>query len=120
MKEAKEYARAEIDKMMKHTPEPWRRDMNSGLECDIRGPNSQKVALCFGLSNKGNLRGEEYKNECSANAARIVECVNACAGIENPAAIKDLIKAALAVQEYGYTFSDYDALKNALAALGIK
>lgn len=32
--------------------------------------------------------------EVLANATRIVACVNACAGIKNPEAVKDLLKAA--------------------------
>ena len=72
--------------MSKHTPEPWVRDRDSGIKCDIRGSNGRKIALCWGLSSSKSamLNAKHYKEECDANALRIVSCVNACAGMEDP------------------------------------
>jgi len=58
-----------------HTPEPWHT-----FAFEVYNENEQIIADC-GLS-------EDYweKDGCQANAARIVACVNACAGMEDPAA----------------------------------
>lgn len=64
-----------------HTPEPWYED-DGGIysACDLR------VADTF------NTEDPIPEEEAAANAARIVACVNACAGI-NPEAVRDLLAA---------------------------
>lgn len=54
-----------------------------------------------------------------ANAARIVECVNACEGIESPAVIPEVIKILKETvsPSRGYTVRD---CQRALEALGVK
>lgn len=71
----------------KHTPGPW------GLDCggDIRTRHAAEKgysseAIC---SFKGLYR-DDRKHEAPLNASRIVACVNACEGVEDPA---DLPKA---------------------------
>lgn len=49
-----------------HTPEPWAISTAEELDDMILGPESDGIADCFGST---------------ANARRIVACVNACAGI---------------------------------------
>ena len=71
--------------MSKHTPEPWFHHLPSG---------SQHTA--GGYINASADRGDDYicavygsGRPCDivkANALRIVSCVNACAGIEDPEA----------------------------------
>lgn len=66
-----------------HTPEPWKlgragsviSESKDGLE--IIGATGEEAINYYG----GNLIAESISQ---ANAARIVACVNACAGIENP------------------------------------
>lgn len=89
--------------MTAHTPEPWQSDRN----CVFVQPG----AVRWWIANTNTIRGASGyyaspiaeaeteagiapKHECaSADAARIVECVNACAGL-NPAEIPALIEAA--------------------------
>ena len=65
----------------KHTPEPWRFD---SVEMKIKGfGDLHGRAVIANVSAKMDYaRG---KNTQYANAKRIVECINALAGIENPA-----------------------------------
>ena len=77
--------------MTKHTPEPWttngaRKASNFGqYEAFITGPEVARVATVQG----GNV---DTRESTEANAARIVACVNACAGL-NPEAVPGLVKA---------------------------
>ena len=70
------------------TPGPWRTEKYLGKTDNwfIRGPNDERVCG----QGSGPVR--------EANARRIVECVNACANIPNPAAIAEVV-AALEVLE---------------------
>jgi hypothetical protein len=68
---------------MKHTPEPWR----------VSGKivNTQNVVSIKAIDKTiSTLAADEFRNctieEVNANAARIVACVNACAGMDDPAA----------------------------------
>ena len=76
--------------MTKHTPEPWKFDKGLGCKAikgNKGGAHKQaqytEIAWTVGLANEDKDR---------ANAARLVACVNACAGI-NPDAVKDLVAA---------------------------
>ena len=71
-------------KNMKHTPEPWEAyygcviaESEQGIT--INGGTGKEAREYYG----GNLIGESISD---ANADRIVACVNACAGMEDPAA----------------------------------
>ncbi len=68
---------------LKHTPEPW--DFNSDK---ILGTVIRSEGLI--LSKMRVLEGIDHE----ANAARIVECVNAMANIENPKEWVDKVKEA--------------------------
>ncbi|SIR65592.1 hypothetical protein SAMN05880558_1249 [Aeromonas sp. RU39B] len=67
--------------MSQHTPEPWVIDDRAGLSTNF-----------YQDDTAGSIIGscEEYKfayrslDERKANARRIVECVNACAGMDDP------------------------------------
>lgn len=68
----------------KHTPEPWKIAYEKGsiyIE-DVETMLNQVVVFKY-----GQMEGKD-----EANAARIVECVNALAGIENPKEWVDKIK----------------------------
>lgn len=87
----------------KHTAEPWQE-----INGKIRGPASELIV------------SDKCANE--ADLARIVACVNACAGMEDPAAAIASAKRALeraircASPEWDvHEIADY---KNALRALG--
>ena len=68
----------------KHTPGPWR---VSGGRWDRR--------LTHGNNPPLPIRICDESKAAAANAARIVECVNACDGIEDPAALVDAARRAL-------------------------
>lgn len=73
---------------MKHTPEPWKAYVNprNGAIGVYSITTENDVAGCNHLGLPANAR--------KANANRIVACVNACAGIEDPAsAISDAREA---------------------------
>jgi hypothetical protein len=67
---------------IKHTPEPW--------VFDGEFIESEQMVICQ-LFNKHE---DDFPNK-QANAARIVACVNACAGMENPEADIKRYKKAL-------------------------
>jgi hypothetical protein len=56
-----------------HTVEPWSISAAPGWQDTIVDAKDNKIAVCSGRS------------ESIPNAQRIVACVNACAGIEDPA-----------------------------------
>jgi hypothetical protein len=68
---------------MKHTNEPWEvEDQTMGIFS--KNEFIGELCDCVGLFNAKDR----------ANSARIVECVNACEGIDNPMeAIKELVEA---------------------------
>lgn len=67
--------------MSGHTKEPWKAD-----EQTVRseGPDCRRLLVCD-ISVRGRPYNETY-DEAVANAARIVACVNAMAGIDDPVA----------------------------------
>ena len=79
--------------MSKHTAEPWK--VSDGRYIRVRDPQSDadKHAICQ-VYTRGI--GPERQAESDANAARIVECVNALSGL-NPAGVKGMVEAATAV-----------------------
>lgn len=72
---------SEQKQKQKHTPEPWR--INKHSETSVEIADGRTTATCGGYSNNTN---PNVHLENAANAARIVSCINALAGIENPAA----------------------------------
>lgn len=79
-----------------HTPGPWVRDRASGLNCDVRGGNNRKVALCWGLSAAAAKNSDAYRAECDANAVLI-------------AAAPDLLAAARQAESLIPHLCDLDA-----------
>ena len=59
---------------MKHTSEPW--SLLSQRQDIIKGKDGSHILECI---------GHEANPRTQANADRIVACVNACAGMEDPA-----------------------------------
>ncbi len=84
-----------------HTPEPWHT-----FAFEVYDENQQIIADC-GLS-------EDYwgKDGCQANAARIVACVNACAGIHDPQEL--IIGADFALKENRELKAQRDTLLEAI------
>ena len=75
---------------MKHTPGPWEVS-GAGTFVKLRADNK---AIC--RMNHGGVwewATEKGSIEDQANAQRIVDCVNGCAGITNPLAIPKLLEA---------------------------
>lgn len=89
----------------KHTPEPWEATAMSYYYCDECNEEFQLHAIALGCEHEDELRGWDLKPKVfvvdqgdyfalnRANAARIVACVNALAGL-NPEAVRELVKAA--------------------------
>jgi len=95
-------------KATSHTPEPWEADGNVILQ---KGDNaSEPIALL--VSEPG------YRPVVKAqhNAARIITCVNACAGIADPSAIPELIGAATKLLEAGMSGKHNEDLQEILEA----
>jgi len=67
--------------MSKHTREPWRFTLYDELTFTIGCIESDK-GLCKIISSISSSRDKNETSESNAN--RIVECVNAMEGIENP------------------------------------
>lgn len=95
---------------MKHTPEPWTTTIN-GRDCaQVVDVDGRRIAMCIGQSER---------NE--ANAARIVACVNACAGMEDPAEAIRETKATLWALIHSEQLNSHAArtlVDKALRALG--
>lgn len=70
---------------MKHTPEPWALEEGG----DIVGANLEEVRSCF------SFEPDQWSNE-GYDIPRIVDCVNALAGVESPAEAIQAAKVALA------------------------
>jgi len=61
----------------KHTPEPWRASKTGRIKTNHENVVfSDTIFTC-----KDTLHPDEFEELAIANAKRIVECVNACAGI---------------------------------------
>lgn len=72
--------------MDKHTPEPWkteyRKDSRGMFHQDIFDVNGETIAVMSWYPVKVSETKTETNRE--ANARRIVACVNACAGMDDP------------------------------------
>ena len=87
---------------MKHTKEPWKLDTvdtSIGI-CHQIGPFPSngvygETHACIYNDNVKlyDLGHSKVGDELHSNAKRIVSCVNSCAGIQNPAAIPDVVEA---------------------------
>jgi hypothetical protein len=96
--------------MSKHTPEPWEvwkheTILPSGskvrsISVDQKiAEGKSDIAKCWYNSNGLSLE------ESAANATRIVACVNACAGIDDPSVIPDM---RLALKRVCEQLREYD------------
>jgi len=97
----------------KHTPGKW---VQSGNRIVSDNDDSTTAVVQFEDSREG-FAGIV---EAQANAARIVECVNACEGIKNPAALKELLLIVEQTKNHlaqGYGVPKWLVLAKALAAL---
>jgi len=70
-----------------HTPEPWE---NAGRTIYTVGGNCIASVWCERDMEDGLMTIETTidDDEAAANSARIVACVNACTGIDDPAALR--------------------------------
>lgn len=87
-----------------HTPEPWElslgRIAHVRQSAEISDDNIEHVRICTCLSSLDSRQIDGAGSDTDdANAARIVACVNACAGIPNPAAIAEVIATLEAILE---------------------
>ena len=71
-----------MEKKAQHTPEPWETNQNPVSISLYDGDRFEVFTVERNKDRKyGEVLGLFY---CAANAERIVACVNACAGIEDP------------------------------------
>jgi hypothetical protein len=78
---------------MQHTKEPWEIEIYDSLNACVDGSTQ---GPCVSIVDKtGNMIADcGPENEKShTNAQRIIDCVNGCAGIENPGAIGEVMEA---------------------------
>ena len=70
--------------MSKHTPEPWKYEKELSAWCDewliSMDAGDRGRGICIAETRPGSAAGGQE------NASRIVTCVNACAGMADPAA----------------------------------
>lgn len=108
--------------MSVHTKGPWKFDVGN-WQIEVEGSRTAIADLC--------TRQDEDTGELPdafANGHRIVECVNACDGIENPdkalraakAALKRAHARLLKSDDCEFTRADIHKIETALAALNIK
>lgn len=99
-----------MEEPMKHAPAPWKLEPSYPEVEWKRSISTERGNMCVAV----NLPAD--------NAARIVECVNACEGINNPAAIVKLIEAAKAAEKCPAEDEAHHLARilKALAALGVK
>ena len=71
--------------MSNHTPEPWYWHENDSY-CEINSERDGQIGDSCASSCLGDI------DLGRANAARIITCVNACAGMEDPAAEIDELR----------------------------
>ena len=76
----------------KHTPEPWSLD---GFR--LGPPIGPRASWTFATLSGPGDHGTIVADIAIADGARIVRCVNALAGIENPAAVRELIEACQSI-----------------------
>jgi hypothetical protein len=110
---------------MKHTEEPWNlhkcyngdplvceSDGKSWTFGDWRLAKGEKILgdISFTIGAPMGWPRVESREECQANAERVVACVNACAGITNPSAIKRLLRAVADLYLASESFAEDDAV----------
>lgn len=106
-----------MNKIQNHTKGPWARNSDGRVE----DPRGATVAQCYVHSFSA---GRALECAHNANAERIVECVNACEGLENPAAIPDALEVLrdclrwINTTEYAAGSIMPEKIEHALAALG--
>jgi len=69
--------------MTQHTPEPWHTVDHSWEYTGIYPSVGSRIAVCEINQSCTEDNQDEYESINDANAARIVACVNACAGVGN-------------------------------------
>lgn len=108
-----------------HTPEPWSYAEDGGgsafsfeIRADRRdyGGQIRGIALVYADNPDDGSPGTED----TANAARIVACVNACAGMDNPAAVLAEVRSALDIAAFVLDESQHpETLRRVRAALAL-
>ena len=87
------------------------------IQCGARGNGGNVLAVVHSC----NRTGDEGKAECESNAVRIVGCVNAMAGIEDPyifmAAVDEILNEA---KQRGnrFTYEMVEAIKRLRSSRG--
>lgn len=100
--------KTETTKSGAHTPEPWTHKGGFVFEASAIPPHGPKYGLI-------GVAAVQYNED--ANAARIVACVNACAGMADPAAELAALRAGQsACAMHGATYHELNEANAKLAA----
>lgn len=86
--------------MIQHTPEPWYIGIDNENDQDLDFFEIYGTQQAPIVNVLPDFVSEDA--ECQANAARIVDCVNACAGIADPSAIPDALHALQKLVEWAW------------------
>lgn len=79
-------------KKQTHTPEPWRFDENKCPNLYLGTIEVDKGEVKFIASVYTTMHAKNGNDTARANAKRIVACVNAMQGIEDPASFMEIVK----------------------------
>lgn len=91
----------------KHTPTPWRVEYKPAGTCIFSNePNFLLLSMSYTQTDKTTV----------ANASRIVKCVNAMEGIEEPAEFMDIVKTIITAIQEGTELKPDSLVVQAVAA----
>ena len=96
---------------MSHTPEPWITVPENAMPAGTWNIGTEQDSGSIGITYPGTLGVDAAKS----NAARIVACVNGCAGL-NPAAYRQVVEALQAILDCGSLKKAEQLAQAALAA----
>lgn len=106
---------------MEHTPTPWRvGDEDSFMDgyphIEIEAGELGTLSYHQPVLVQGQWNGKSapITDVSKANAARIVSCVNACEGIEDPSVVPELVEALERARVQFANYADIHACKGTL------
>jgi hypothetical protein len=102
--------------MSKHTPGPWSIGYKDGSGKEyITNTDTLIATVSWGC---GCCKDDEPSEQELVNAERIVACVNACEGIEDPSLVSEIIflaKKIANIRMHKDWYSDLDVLASLIA-----
>lgn len=93
---------------IKHTPEPWRfKEFPSNDQCFIQADRN-KATDPYDIEVMGDDTNEKYYpyEQKKSDALRIVSCINACAGMEDPAKEIEELKEQVKMFQHAFNVTE--------------